>query len=56
LVRDVFDHFSDLNVSFHFDYYCNRGTLEQRAERLFSLKGLEKKDYPNKVRAKGFKE
>lgn len=30
------------------------GTLRQRAERLFSLKGLEMKDFPKKVRAKGF--
>mmetsp|Transcript_1274 Transcript_1274/g.3258 ORF Transcript_1274/g.3258 Transcript_1274/m.3258 type:complete len:637 (+) Transcript_1274:3-1913(+) len=30
------------------------GTLEQRAERLFSLKGLGPKDFPMKVRAKGF--
>lgn len=30
------------------------GTLSQRAERLFSLKGLEHKDFPKKVRAKGF--
>jgi len=32
------------------------GTLKQRAERLFSLKGLEYKDFPKKVRAKGFVE
>lgn len=32
------------------------GTLQQRAERLFSLKGLEYKDFPKKVRAKGFVE
>ena len=32
------------------------GTLQQRAERLFSLKGLEFKDFPKKVRAKGFVE
>ncbi|KAG7352576.1 telomere stability protein [Nitzschia inconspicua] len=32
------------------------GTLEQRAERLFSLKGLERKEYPMKVRVKGFLE
>eukprot|EP00536_Pseudo-nitzschia_multiseries_P000716 jgi/Psemu1/1633/gm1.1633_g len=29
------------------------GTLEQRADRLFSLKGLDPKDFPMKVRAKG---
>mmetsp|Transcript_1009 Transcript_1009/g.2223 ORF Transcript_1009/g.2223 Transcript_1009/m.2223 type:complete len:405 (-) Transcript_1009:32-1246(-) len=32
------------------------GTLHQRAERLFSLKGLNYKDFPKKVRAKGFVE
>jgi len=32
------------------------GTLEQRAERLFSLKGLDPNDFPMKVRAKGFVE
>jgi len=32
------------------------GTLQQRAERLFSIKGLEYKDFPKKVRAKGFVE
>ena len=32
------------------------GTLQQRAERLFSLKGLDYKDFPKKVRAKGFVE
>jgi hypothetical protein len=32
------------------------GTLQQRAERLFSLKGLEYRDFPKKVRAKGFVE
>lgn len=30
------------------------GSLRERAERLFSLKGLERKDYPGKVRAKNF--
>jgi len=30
------------------------GTLEQRAERLFSLKGLRRDDYPQKVRGKNF--
>ena len=30
------------------------GTLEERAKRLFSLKGLHPKDYPAKVRAKTF--
>jgi len=30
------------------------GSLHERAARLFSLKGLEKKDYPKKVRAKNF--
>jgi len=30
------------------------GTLQQRAERLFSLKGLDYEDFPKKVRAKGF--
>lgn len=32
------------------------GTLAERAERLFSLKGLSRKDYPKKVRANGFRE
>jgi hypothetical protein len=32
------------------------GTLKQRAERLLSLKGLDRKDYPKKVRAQGFVE
>lgn len=32
------------------------GTLHQRAKRLFSVKGLEYKDFPKKVRAKGFVE
>jgi hypothetical protein len=30
------------------------GTLEQRAERLFSLKGLRREDYPQKARGKNF--
>jgi hypothetical protein len=30
------------------------GSLEERAMRLFSLKGLERKDYPAKVRARNF--
>jgi hypothetical protein len=30
------------------------GSLSERATRLFSLKGLTRKDYPSKVRAKGF--
>ena len=30
------------------------GTLEQRAERLFSLKGLRREEYPQKVRGKNF--
>lgn len=30
------------------------GTLNERALRLFSLKGLARKDFPKKVRAKGF--
>jgi splicing factor 3A subunit 3 len=30
------------------------GSLSERATRLFSLKGLERRDYPSKVRAKGF--
>ena len=30
------------------------GSLDERAKRLFSLKGLERKDYPQKVRAKNF--
>ena len=30
------------------------GSLEERAKRLFSLKGLERKDYPSKVRARIF--
>jgi len=30
------------------------GTVEQRAERLFSLKGLRREDYPQKVRGKNF--
>lgn len=30
------------------------GTLSERAERLFSLKGLSRKEYPRKVRAQGF--
>jgi hypothetical protein len=30
------------------------GSLSERAARLFSLKGLERRDYPSKVRAKGF--
>ena len=30
------------------------GSLSERASRLFTLKGLERKDYPSKVRAKGF--
>jgi len=30
------------------------GNLSQRADRLFSLKGLEYKDYPKKVRSKSF--
>lgn len=30
------------------------GSLSERATRLFSLKGLERKYYPSKVRAKGF--
>ncbi len=30
------------------------GTLEQRAERLFSLKGLRREEYPKKVRGKNF--
>jgi len=32
------------------------GTLTERAVRLFSLKGLERKEYPKKVRAAGFVE
>ncbi|CAB9496398.1 RING finger and SPRY domain-containing protein 1 [Seminavis robusta] len=32
------------------------GSLNERAARLFSLKGLERKDYPKKVRAKNFVE
>jgi len=31
------------------------GTCEQRAERLFSLKGVNRADYPKKIRAKNFK-
>ena len=30
------------------------GSLDERAERLFSLKGLKREDYPKKVRGKGF--
>jgi len=30
------------------------GTLEQRADRLFSLKGLRREDYPQEVRGKNF--
>mmetsp|Transcript_23334 Transcript_23334/g.38009 ORF Transcript_23334/g.38009 Transcript_23334/m.38009 type:complete len:159 (+) Transcript_23334:448-924(+) len=30
------------------------GTTEQRADRLFSLKGLRREDYPQKVRGKNF--
>ena len=30
------------------------GTVQQRAERLFSLKGLRREDYPQKVRGKNF--
>ena len=30
------------------------GTLEQRAERLFSLKGLSRENYPQKIRGKNF--
>lgn len=30
------------------------GTVTERAERLFSLKGLTRENYPQKVRAKGF--
>ncbi len=30
------------------------GTVEQRADRLFSLKGLRREDYPQKVRGKNF--
>jgi len=30
------------------------GSLEERAQRLFSLKGLERKDYPTKVRGRNF--
>ena len=32
------------------------GTLVERADRLFSLKGLSRKDFPKNVRAKGFLE
>jgi Replication stress response SDE2 C-terminal/Silencing defective 2 N-terminal ubiquitin domain/SPRY domain len=32
------------------------GTLSERAARLFSLKGLARKEYPRKVRAQGFVE
>lgn len=32
------------------------GTLEERAKRLYSLKGLDRKDYPPKVRARNFVE
>lgn len=32
------------------------GSAHERAERLFSLKGLERKDFPTKVRTKSFKE
>ena len=31
------------------------GLIQERAKRLFSLKGLERKDYPAKVRAKNFR-
>jgi hypothetical protein len=31
------------------------GSIQERAKRLFSLKGLERKDYPAKVRAKNFR-
>lgn len=31
-----------------------RGTPEDRAKRLFSLKGLQREEYPNKVRGKNF--
>ncbi len=30
------------------------GTLQERAERLFSLKNLDRKEFPTKVRAKNF--
>ena len=30
------------------------GSLSERAARLFSVKGKERKDYPMKVRGKGF--
>ena len=43
----------ELSTSF---YSFARGTLQQRAERLFSLKGLDYNDFPKKVRAKGFVE
>jgi hypothetical protein len=32
----------------------NSGTLDERAARLFSLKGLRRDQYPTKVRGKNF--
>ena len=32
------------------------GSLDERAARLFSLKGLKREDYPKKVRGKNFQE
>jgi len=54
-VQDLVEFGSDRlkNILLSMGIKCG-GTLEQRAERLFSLKGLRREDYPQKVRGKNF--
>jgi hypothetical protein len=52
-----FPHALCVHVSFLYSFLIfTRGALAERAARLFSLKGLQRKDFPKKVRAKGFLE
>jgi hypothetical protein len=39
---------------FYRTFFAFSGTLDERATRLFSLKGLRRDEYPKKVRGKNF--